>query len=102
MKTKPTVSSFAEKVIAVVRTIPKGKVMTYGAVAKKAGFLGAGRAVGSVMAKNTDKTMPCHRVVNANGKIGSYNGLRGDKTALLKKEGVKMSESGIINPRLLM
>lgn len=101
MKTKSTHSAFADKVIAVVRKIPKGKVMTYSAVAKKAGFPGAGRAVGSVMARNADKTMPCHRVVNANGKIGSYNGLRGDKTALLKREGVKMTAGGIIDAKLL-
>ena len=89
-------SSFADKVIATVRKIPKGNVMSYGAVAAKAGMPGAARAVGSVMAKNADKTMPCHRVGAANGKIGAYNGINGNKTKLLTKEGVKISQNGII------
>ncbi|MCW1930083.1 MAG: MGMT family protein [Candidatus Kerfeldbacteria bacterium] len=80
--------NFAEKVRAVVRAIPKGKVMTYGDVAKKAGFPGAARAVGTVMKNNYDATVPCHRVVKADGSVGQYNrGGAQRKRALLKKEG---------------
>lgn len=81
--------TFEEKVINVVRAIKAGSVMTYGAVAKRAGNAKASRAVGSIMAKNTDKTVPCHRVVRSDGSIGMYNGLRGkSKSTILKKEGV--------------
>lgn len=79
---------FADKVRAVVRTIPKGKTMTYGDVAKRAGHRGAARAVGAIMKENYDPTVPCHRVIRSDGKIGEYN--RGGPTAkltLLKKEG---------------
>jgi methylated-DNA-[protein]-cysteine S-methyltransferase len=79
--------SFAERVRDVVRAIPKGETMTYGDVARKAGFPGAARAVGGVMKNNYDKTVPCHRVIRSDGKIGEYN--RGGsevKRALLKKE----------------
>lgn len=80
--------SFAEKVRAVVRAIPKGKVMTYGDVAKKAGFPGAARAVGTVMKNNYDPTVPCHRVVKADGSVGQYNrGGTQRKRTLLKEEG---------------
>ena len=79
---------FASKVYAIVAKIPKGKVMTYGQVAKKAGKPGAARAVGMFMANNYNPKIPCHRVVQSSGKIGNYN--RGGlerKTELLREEG---------------
>jgi methylated-DNA-[protein]-cysteine S-methyltransferase len=80
--------SFADRVRAVVRDIPKGETMTYGQVAYKAGNPGAARAVGAVMKNNYDKTVPCHRVVRADGKIGDYNrGGRERKEQLLREEG---------------
>jgi O-6-methylguanine DNA methyltransferase len=80
--------SFADQIRAVVRAIPKGETMSYGAVAQKAGYPGAARAVGTVMANNFDETVPCHRVICADGSIGSYNrgGTRA-KQALLRSEG---------------
>lgn len=81
-------TSFARKVKAVVAGIPKGSVMTYAAVAKKAGRPGAARAVGSLMAKNFDPKVPCHRVIRSDGVIGNYNrGGEKAKRALLRKEG---------------
>jgi methylated-DNA-[protein]-cysteine S-methyltransferase len=85
---KMTKITFADQVRKVVRSIPKGSTMTYSAVAKLAGYPGAARAVGSVMRNNFDKTVPCHRVIRSDGKIGEYN--RGGpkvKRALLIKEG---------------
>ena len=80
--------TFTEKVIDVVKKIPKGKVMTYVDVAKKAGSKNASRAVGSIMAKNANKSVPCHRVIRSDGTMGPYNGLQGtSKEALLRKEG---------------
>lgn len=80
---------FKEKVLEVVKKIPVGNVLTYGEVAKRAGNEKASRAVGSIMAKNIDKTVPCHRVVKSDGSIGEYNGLQGiSKKSLLKNEGV--------------
>ena len=78
--------SFRDRVLAAVKTIPKGEVRTYGAVATAAGKPGAARAVGAIMRTNHDTSVPCHRVVAKNG-LGGYNGLRGEKEALLKKEG---------------
>lgn len=80
--------TFADKVRAIVRKIPKGKTMTYAEVAKKAGASRAARAVGTVMKGNYDPTVPCHRVVRSDGKIGEYNrGGPSAKRALLIKEG---------------
>ncbi len=63
--------------------------MTYGLVAARAGKPGAARAVGTIMANNDDKTVPCHRVIRSDGKIGGYNGINGpSKRELLVSEGV--------------
>ncbi len=86
---------FNEKVLSIVSAIPTGSVLTYSQVATKATRPGASRAVGSIMAKNQDKNIPCHRVVRSDGSIGMYNGLRGkSKEAILKKEGVQFSKTG--------
>lgn len=62
--------------------------MTYLQVAKRAGNAKAVRAVGSIMAKNFDLKIPCHRVIRTDGKIGNYNrGGTAAKRALLRKEG---------------
>lgn len=80
--------SFVDKVRAVVRTIPKGKTMTYGQVAAKAGHPGAARAVGGIMKVNFDPTVPCHRVIRSDGSIGEYNrGGPAAKRKLLIAEG---------------
>lgn len=79
--------TFKEKVLNVVRRIPKGKTLTYGEVAELAGSPGAFRAVGNIMSKNFDPTVPCHRVVRADGQPGGYNRGRRNKIKILRKEG---------------
>ena len=93
--TRNYMTPFQTKVLSIVSKIPSGKVLTYGQVAQKAGNPKASRAVGSIMAKNQDKNIPCHRVVRSDGSIGMYNGLRGkSKSEILKKEGVQFSKDG--------
>lgn len=87
--------SFSKRAIEVVKAIKKGEVLTYGEVARCAGNAKAARAVGTLMAKNTDIKVPCHRVVKSDGGIGMYNGLQGEsKIDLLKKEGVSVTTKG--------
>lgn len=81
---------FAKKVYATASKIPKGKVATYGQIAKLAGRPAAARAVGTFMARNSDtKACPCHRVVGSNGALVgyAYGGLA-IKRAKLLAEGV--------------
>lgn len=91
--------SLKDRVQEVVKNIRKGSVLSYREVALRAGAAGAARAVGTIMSKNTNKTIPCHRVVKSDGSIGGYNGLRSStpgtlaKIKLLKKEGVKFTKS---------
>jgi len=79
---------FADKVKQIVRDIPEGQTMTYAQVAAIAGSPGAARSVGSIMKNNYDPTVPCHRVIRSDGRVGEYN--RGGpkmKEQLLLKEG---------------
>ncbi len=78
--------SFREKVLAVVKKIPKGKVLMYKAVARLAGSPFAFRAAGNILSKNRDPKIPCHRVVRSDGNLGGYNRGVKNKLAILKKE----------------
>ena len=80
-------TDFQEKVLNVVRNIPKGKTMTYKEVARRAKSPRAFRAVGSIMAKNFDPSIPCHRVIKSDGTFGNYNRGIKNKIKLLRKEG---------------
>jgi O-6-methylguanine DNA methyltransferase len=89
-------STFQDRVKDVVRNIPKGKVMSYAEVARAAGNPRAARVVASVMAKNFDPAIPCHRVVHSDGRPGGYN--KGGETAksrLLAAEGVVLLQNRI-------
>ncbi len=79
-------TTFTERVLVVVRSIPKGKTLSYKQVAAAAGRPGAARAVGTIMANNSDHDVPCHRVIKSDGTPGGYNGLKGEKEALLLAE----------------
>lgn len=89
--------TFSEKVIEVVKKIPAGQVLTYGEVARRSGSIGAARAVGNIMKKNSDKNVPCHRVVGSDGNLCKYNMLYAEgKRKVLEKEGVKFTKTGKI------
>lgn len=81
-------TSFAHRVYDVVAKIPKGTVLTYKEVAQQAGSPQAFRAVGTILSKNFDPKIPCHRVVRSDGTAGLYNRGALNKKKLLKKEGV--------------
>lgn len=83
-------ANFSDKVRAVVRKIPRGKILTYKQVARRAGRPNAARAVGTIMAKNFDPSVPCHRVVRSDGTLGNYNrGGPAKKFELLMLEGYR-------------
>lgn len=89
-------TNFTEEVYKVVSRIPRGRVLSYGEVARLAGAPRAARAVGSLMRKNPHKYVPCHRVVLADGRVGEYG--RGGKQEKVKKliaEGVEIKNGRI-------
>jgi len=79
-------SAFKLRVLAVVKKIPKGKVLTYKEIARKTGRSKAWRAVGNILNKNYDPKIPCHRVVRSDGKSGGYNRGIARKRRLLAEE----------------
>lgn len=82
-------TEFTETVRKIVEEIPKGKVLSYKDVAIKSGHPKAARAVANIMANNFDNSIPCHRVIRSDGKLGGYNrGGESVKRRLLEKEGV--------------
>ncbi len=81
-------ASFQKDIYKIVKSIPKGKVLTYKTVAEKAEKPKAWRAVGNILNKNKDSKIPCHRVIRSDGKAGGYKSGPKRKVTLLKKEGV--------------
>jgi methylated-DNA-protein-cysteine methyltransferase-like protein len=93
-------SASYQAIYGVVRRIPRGKVATYGTVAKLAGIPGHAREVGYALhALPEGSTVPWHRVINARGRIslspsdpcGSF------QKAILEKEGVVFGEGGSVS-----
>ena len=86
-------SSSYPRIYAVVRRIPRGRVATYGQIAKLARAPGQARLVGYAMfALPRTTTVPWHRVINAQGRIsvrGDGGGAALRQRILLEREGVK-------------
>lgn len=79
-----------ERIIEVIKSIPAGKVMTYGQVAEAAGNPRAARQVVRVLHSMSGKyDLPWHRVVNASGRIAlPESGGYYEQRALLEAEGI--------------
>lgn len=88
----------AKRIYEAVRRIPRGKVATYGQVAKEAGNEKMSRAVGNALHKNPDpSTIPCHRVVNSKGELAEafvFGGVNIQKERL-EKEGVEVIDNKV-------
>jgi methylated-DNA-protein-cysteine methyltransferase-like protein len=88
------------RICAVVRRIPRGRVATYGQVARVAGLGENARLVGYAMAAlPDDTTVPWQRVVNAQGRVSlrSVAGADALQRALLEREGVRFDARGRID-----
>ena len=89
------VSDFDRRVYEIARSIPPGRVLTYGEVASRLGIDNA-RAIGQSLGRNPIAVIvPCHRVVAAGGKLGGFsaNGGAATKRRLLAIEGARRDES---------
>lgn len=80
-----------EYVRYLVAQIPKGRVATYGQIAKMAGMRGA-RGIGSILHANPDpQTVPCHRVVNAQGRLAPGYAFGGPNA-----QRIRLEEEGVV------
>lgn len=87
-------SLFSQKIETIVRSIPSGRVMTYGQIAALLGVPRAARAVGWTLHWMTDTTVPCQRVVNRFGGLAAgygWGGQAAHKIDLLN-DGVEVAE----------
>lgn len=93
----PARGTFRERVLRIVRSVPPGRVTTYGQVALLAGSPRAARQVGGVLygSRGRDE-IPWQRVVNAKGGISTYKIGAGElQEALLRSEGVEIGPEGV-------
>jgi methylated-DNA-[protein]-cysteine S-methyltransferase len=92
-------TQFQKKVYALLKKVPRGKVTTYGALAKK--LKSSPRAVGQALRANPfAPKVPCHRVIKSNGSIGGFKGETSgkaikEKIKLLTREGVVVKDNKI-------
>jgi methylated-DNA-protein-cysteine methyltransferase-like protein len=90
------------RIYTVVRRIPRGKVASYGEVARRAGLAGHARQVGYAMhALPAGTSVPWYRVVNAQGEISRRKGGGGEleQRILLEREGVEFNRKNRIDLR---
>ena len=82
----------------LVKQIPKGRVSTYGAVAKALGNIRYSRAVGKYMNTNPDPdSMPCFKIVKSDGSLGGFGRGINDKIKRLKNDGIKVENGKIVD-----
>lgn len=89
------VMMFKERVWAVAKKIPRGRVSTYGEIARALGCKGASRAVGNALNANRSKSVPCHRIVRSGGALGGFNRGSAAKSKKLEAEGVRVKRGKI-------
>ena len=87
-------SDFTEKIIQIIKNIPKGKVLTYGFIAKLAGNPRAARQVSWTLHSSSKKyNLPWHRVINSKGIIALKSiEDRNYQKNLLEQEGITFSD----------
>jgi methylated-DNA-protein-cysteine methyltransferase-like protein len=106
MRRAASCSNTFESIWRVVSRIPRGRVATYGQIARMAGLPGAARTVGWAMnalpdgARAGGRAVPWHRVINAAGRISprasDAGGEGGRQARRLRAEGVRVSRAGRI------
>ena len=94
--------SFKQKVLAYIKTVPKGRVVSYGQVAAMAGSPRAARQVGGILRglSIADGKVPWWRVINSRGQIsikGNWTATKELQKALLSKEGITVGKDFTVN-----
>ena len=93
-------TSFDQRVYDLVKAVPRGKVTTYGQIAKALKRPGLARVIGNVLHKNPDPArIPCHRVVNRHGRVSERYAFGGAdaQRKKLEAEGIVFTATGYID-----
>jgi methylated-DNA-[protein]-cysteine S-methyltransferase len=90
--------SLEKKIYKKLLQVPKGKITTYGELAKAVGMTNGQRAVGRIMNKNPYPVIiPCHRVIKSDGSVGGYAYGEKIKSNMLKKEGLEIKNGKVLD-----
>lgn len=96
-----TESSFFDKVHDLARLIPKGRVCSYGAIARAIGSAKSARMVGWAMSQShgAEPPVPAHRVLNRNGMLtGKHHFMHpNEMQELLEAEGIKVENDRVLD-----
>lgn len=95
---------FFKSVFEIVKLVPRGRVTTYGSIAKALGTPKSSRMVGWAMnASHRDKSIPAHRVVNRNGMLTGkmHFGTPTEMQERLEHEGIEVKKDQIQNFKTL-
>ena len=93
-------NDFFQRVYKVVKTIPAGRVTTYGLIAKKLGTASSARTVGwALNACHNDSSIPAHRGVNRNGLLSGKHHFKGFDLMkqLLENEGIEVNDDKVVD-----
>lgn len=92
-------TEFSMKVIRIIHSIPEGRVMSYGQIAKLAGSPRGARQVARLLHSSSEKyELPWYRIIGSTGQISlDWGSGREEQMALLQREGVECSEEGKID-----
>lgn len=92
--------TFSERVVKIALSIPKGRVTTYGRIARAAGAGPmASQSITNILGKAYsagNKKIPFHRIVYANGRVWLNEKRKFERLKLYKKEGIKVDHTGRI------
>ena len=87
-----------QRVYKKLLEVPKGKITTYGDLAKAVGLKNGQRAIGKIMNKNPyPGIIPCHRVVKSDRSVGGYAYGIKVKTNMLSEEGIKINKGKVLD-----
>jgi methylated-DNA-[protein]-cysteine S-methyltransferase len=91
-----TLPNYYRKIYRILQNVPRGKVISYGGLAKAAGSGRAARAVGNAMKNNPfPLIVPCHRVIKSDRGLGGFGGGVALKEKILLKEGVLLKNGKV-------
>lgn len=90
---------FTQRVVSIIKSIPEGKVVTYGQVAFMAGRPNGARQISWILNSMSEKeSLPWHRVINSSGKISLPEGYGFEEQMYrLKREGVEFNTNNRID-----
>jgi methylated-DNA-protein-cysteine methyltransferase-like protein len=92
------------RIIAALKAVPPGRVSSYRDIALAAGLPNGARQVVRILhAMSRSYSLPWHRIIRASGRIALPAGAgKEEQIALLRAEGVKVSDAGTVEPRYFM